>query len=310
MSRSFDPLILPLLRETLTHVIVAEAVSEFINSMLDCPLPIDGLAILVDFLGLPNATSKAHRGLGRELPETDDYGESLNSAIDEARDPFALSAASDTQLVRAENKALLAGRLAGSSSNAALPAVNSIVNQNELSQPVSHQFREAMYSALMTVMEERDEAHARMVATTVLHVHEMEQQRKAMRRLSEEFDTFKRQRGSEPSAEHGRKQSRAEKQMQQDSEAELLSLCQQLASEISARTSASLEIVRLKESREAERANEAAERQSLEDELRRTQELLALERSKVERSRKESLRWMQSYEEVVQDGEFEHAPRE
>ena len=91
--------------------------------------------------------------------------------------------------------------------------------------------------------------------------------------------------------------------MQQDSEAELLSLCQQLAGEISARTSASLEVIRLKESRKVERQNEAAERQAIEAELRRTRELLAAERSKLERSRRESRTWMQSYEEVVQVGD-------
>jgi len=271
--------------------------------------------VLVDFLELSNASTAPFpgfdisvRGLASDdVQDTDECPDDLlNLAFssDAVCNPFSLSAVSDTQLVRAENQALLAARLAGASDDFSLAVANS--SSSETNQSVlPHQFREAMYSALMTVMEERDEAHARMVAASVLHVHEMEQQKKAMRRQQAELESLKSRRDSEASSGNDGKGSgaalrRAEKEMQQDSEAELLSLCQQLAGEISARTSASLEAIRLKESRMVERENEAAERQALEEELRHTRELLAAERSKLERARRESRSWMQSFEEVVQ----------
>lgn len=284
--------------------------------MIDSSLPVDGYAMLVDFLSLPgNPSSVPHssseidnniKGLGNELHDTDECPkEILNDTFSGSRDPFALSAASDTQLLRAENQALLAGHLAaGMNEDVSLSITNS--SSGDLGQPsvgVSHQFRDAMYSALMTVMEERDEAHARMVAANVLHMHEIEQQKKATRRLSAELESLKARREAEHGISSNGRHSRhgAEKgSMQQDSDAEIVSLCQQLAGEISARTSASLEVIRLKESRKAERENEASERQALEEELKRTREMLATERSKLERSRRESQTWMHSYEEVVE----------
>jgi uncharacterized protein YPO0396 len=162
-----------------------------------------------------------------------------------------------------------------------------------------------MYGALMTVMEERDEAHARMVAAGVLHVHEMDQQRKKVDRLQSELDALQSRQpsaGSSGSSNNVDEIRRAARALQEESEAELLSLCQQLTTEIASRTSASLEIARLKESRRLERENELAERQALEDELKRTRELLAAERSKLERSRRESSTWKESYEEVLVHG--------
>jgi uncharacterized protein YPO0396 len=140
------------------------------------------------------------------------------------------------------------------------------------------------------------------VAAGVLHVHEMDQQRKIVQRLQLEVEALKARPAAGDSSDASDEVRRAARALQQDSEAELLSLCQQLASEISSRTSASLEIVRLKESRDLERENERAERQALEDELRRTRELLAAERAKLERSRRESSNWKESYEEVLVHG--------
>jgi hypothetical protein len=70
--------------------------------------------------------------------------------------------------------------------------------------------------------------------------------------------------------------------MMQNSDEELIALCQQLSGEISARTSASLEIIRLKEGRSIERTHEASEKEALKDELKRVKERLALEQSKAE----------------------------
>jgi len=57
-----------------------------------------------------------------------------------------------------------------------------------LQNAASSQYQEAMHSALMKAMEERDEAHARMVAANVLHVHETEQQKKKVALLAAQLE--------------------------------------------------------------------------------------------------------------------------
>lgn len=259
---------------------------------------------LTEFLGVSDASSRPTLDGSLVQGVADNERHSLSEAREvreSAEKGFSLSAVVEGQMIQAENQTLLLGRLSRNRSSEE-PSPGSLLLPGEtVAHPVSHQFREAMYSALMTVMEERDEAHARMVAAGVLHVHVMEQQKKAVRRLSMELEALKAQRESVAS-EQGTMKSRVEKQMQQDSEAELISLCQQLAGEISARTSASLEIVRLKESRQVERENEAAERLALEDELKRTKELLASTTLQLEQARNESRTWQQSYENVLHFG--------
>jgi len=65
--------------------------------------------------------------------------------------------------------------------------------------------------------------------------------------------------------------------MQQNSEAELVALCQQLAREISNRTEAALEVARLKASRQIERKYEHAEKDQLQDEISQLKEQLIRE---------------------------------
>lgn len=258
--------------------------------MLDVALPVEALAALVDFLNVQNVSTKLC------LPPA------ISVRAVSKKPPQSVCVSTDTivkHLARAESQALFAARLSGRTS------AEDEQNRSGVQvvyQTASGQFRQAMYSALMNVMEERDEAHARMVADGVLHAHELDQQRKLVRRLTTEVDALKMHRGAEDQGVSYTEQvRRADRAMQQDSEAELLSLCQQLASEISSRTSASLEIVRLRETREIERQNEAAERVALELELKRTKELLASEQAKLERSRQESMNWKESYQETVLD---------
>ena len=65
-------------------------------------------------------------------------------------------------------------------------------------------------------------------------------------------------------------------------------LNRQLAGEISAKASHALEIIRLKERRQIERENEAKERKSLQDELKRLKELLAAEQRKNQKASEEA----------------------
>jgi DNA repair exonuclease SbcCD ATPase subunit len=270
-------------------------VEEFLNSSLENALPMDGLIALTEFLEVSASSRQEQSTSGEALLAGPTPLEDMTNAASEA---FTLSSVVEGQLVHAENETLIARRV---QSQHKIHAPDSPHDANEIAiyHPVSHQFREAMYSALMTVMEERDEAHARMVAAGVLHVHEMEQQRKAVRRISAEMEAL-RQSQQVDSSFNEENRRRLERQMQQDSEAELISLCQQLAGEISARTSSALEVVRLKESRKIERENEAAERLALEEELRRTKELLQSAQTQLEQLRQGSQSLQQSIDDWVQ----------
>lgn len=155
----------------------------------------------------------------------------------------------------------------------------------------------------MKVMAERDEAHARMVSSDVLHVHEMEQQRRKVEHVESQLDVLKRRATANMSSEREKREMetlrRFDRERQNDMDEELVSLCQQLAGEISARTQASLEIVRLKETRKAEQEHEAAEKQALKDEIVQLRQELEKERKKAVLARQESGSWRDGFEEVV-----------
>ena len=159
----------------------------------------------------------------------------------------------------------------------------------------SQAFHEAVHTVLMQVMAERDESHARMVAAGVLHVHEMEQLRKQVRRLTAQLEA-----GSSSDPREQERVQHLKREMQQDTDMELVSLCQQLAGEISARTNASLEVIRLKESRKIERDTEEAEKKALLQETNEAKDALAKERARAEKAERELEQWKSSYEILVQ----------
>jgi hypothetical protein len=291
-------------------------IAEFLNSMLDCPLPIEGLAPLTEFLRIDNASTENATSPSTEVQKatpTDLELASQSSRKQFFSEIYSPTVICEAELLRAENESLLAERLA----NASIPtppgqrsAGLSLAMNHEPILPsfTTERFQEAMHSALMKVMEERDESHATMVASNVLHVHEMGQQKKKAAHLETQLDVAKktaaantnRFRMAEDPAEKERLRI-YERVMMQNSDEELIALCQQLSGEISARTSASLEIIRLKEGRSIERTHEASEKQALKDELNRTKELLAREQSKAEAQKRTSERWQYSYEEIIQD---------
>lgn len=285
--------------------------------MLDSLLPVDSLLLLSDFLQLTDAsTSNQDTELSRlELPfaRAAEIHLNENQRLERANEVLSSTSLCENELLRAEKQTLLAERL----SHLKKQSTNELLKR-EPSETVSYlvgadqphsasdQFRDAMHAALMTVMEERDEAHARMLSAEVLHVHQMEQQRKKAENLSTELELLKKSaptngaRARNNQNENGPDQETVRKlERQHDTDAELISLCQQLAGEISARTSASLEIVRLKESRKIEQENEAIEKQALKDEITQLRQQLAQERKKSLLARRESGSWRESFHEAV-----------
>ena len=298
----------------------AEVIAEFLNSILDCPLPIDGLATLTDFLLIVNVSTENAGGpksSGSVLAAARASQELSISAPRQhlVNEVSATSVLCEAELLRAEKKSMVAERLANVAILSAPNAVTSSSTLYEYILPSSttERFQEAMHSALMKVMEERDEAHANMVAANVLHVHAIEQQKKKFAHLSTQLELAEKQvasnygnrlrMGATVDPKDAERLRHYERAMQQNSDEELVSLCQQLAGEISARTSASLEVIRLKESRTIERDNELSEKQALKDELLRMKQLLALERKRVEETRRQSETWKQTYEAMQQGRE-------
>lgn len=311
-----------------------EVISVFLNAMLCSPLPIDGLACLAEFLQLSDASTNGSIHTHKHGPyspatltRSADSDASVNSASAKANEVFRLLSLCTAEFQRAEHQSEVAERLSKTVTSSDIRARNNLSGKAVVATLVtpfsppssSNQFRAAMHTALMKVMEERDEAHARMVSAEVLHVHEMEQHRKKISHLSSQLSTMKKRDAfnGTPAKFRDDKIKRdaaalrvQERSLQQDTDAELLSLCQQLAGEISARTSACLEVIRLKENRNIELENELVEKQALRDEVSQLRDQLSLQHRNAALARQESGTWRESYEEIVQIRDTATSPAE
>lgn len=288
--------------------------------MVRCPLPVATLVEIADFLGIcastkHSATSESENvepsSAAEKTGKSDATGEDKNSMqrstldtqnseienlpMERPQQIFSLLAACFTELLRVETSEKCATPTppvcprAMYHETAPIP-LNTQVYEPLLPPSVSHQMQLAMHEALVTVMAERDEAHAQLIASNVLHVHELEQERKKNEklRIEQELKDARRQL-QQPNVgnffqnlndDRSRRILDArlrdcETILGRNSDEELADTSRQLADEVSAKTSHVLEIVRLKETREIERKNEAAEKQALKDELRRVKALLA-----------------------------------
>jgi hypothetical protein len=319
----------------LTTICAAEIIAAFLNSTLECPLPVEGLAALSEVLGICASTKDVVTGDGEEenskgaVVSSDDAeatGEVHDSVANNAGKILGLLSACEAALSRAENadngefvanniSATVPAPVTAPSSTAPLPA-----RYEPLLPPsVTEHFHDAMHDALMKVMAERDESLAQLIASNVLHVHELEQERKkndnmtihlevanalalAKPNVPQLFMNFPGV-GDKPKQDaqaklHQVKIQNFELQVQ-NSDAQVIALCQQLAGEISAKTAATLEIIRLKEGRDIERKTAAAEKQALKDELKRVKQLLAEHQHEKDEARRESDNWKQSDDNLV-----------
>lgn len=295
-----------------------EVLQEFLNSLLCCPLPKGARDVVIQFLEIEESMQWE---FSTERNKKDDSSSRLMSK-DHAREIASMTSACHSELLRAQSRIVLAQRLdkfeveEPPSPTPATPKKNLSRSDSGPMSPapyldpllptsISDGLRDAMHEALMTVMAERDEAQAQLIAASVLHVHEMESERKKMDLLNEKLrhtqegakkekqglfaDRFKRQ----PSENSLHKY---QEQIIQSTDSELVGLCQQLAGEISAKTSASLEVIRLKESRKIEREQDAAAKEALQEELRKAREQLAAEQEKSLLATEETQKWKEMAE--------------
>jgi hypothetical protein len=274
----------------------AEVIAEFFNSMLYCALPIDALAILSDFLQIESESIETlDPNLSPALLNQDSSKNrpSGSAGCGDADDSlFPLLSKIESELLCVEHDMHVTKQFLALASQR-----NEPVHASD-APPAFHTFHEAMHVSLLKVMAERDEAHAKLVAADVMHVHELEQQRKQVQQLTARLEALSKPQTATNAEESGKMQ-RMQKQMQQNSDVELISLCQQLTGEISARTAASLEVLRLKESRKIERDIEKAEKRALLDELQSLKTELAREKALAKEAQCESQVWKQSYEHVA-----------
>jgi hypothetical protein len=321
---------------------VGELLKEFLNLTLDCPLPQNAIENVSRFLersdikGGSVAYEPSSFWGDYASPVMGIVGPVLEPSIASTQEILACTVSCENDLVRAETQGRYAQRLiesyqieqgrskaaSVSSKQVAIPTPVLIRTTSQpfleplLPSEITENLHEAMHGALMNVMTERDESHAQLIAASVLHMHEMERERKKVNNLTEQLAATQRLVRAQQNAggnaffadktpivrendDMKGKMSEIHQKMIQSSEEEMLALCQQLAGEISAKTSASLEIIRLKESRNIERENERAEKEALKNELKRYKELLAAEEQKANEARLEALAWKQSCEEAT-----------
>lgn len=307
----------------------ADVVMEFLNFSLDCPLSITAHFALKDLLGIPNAASREILAPLDCLPEETNLISEVSQAetamtIDEASsslsqdksdanllndNAMSLSSQCIAELLHAENKSRLAAGLL--LSPPMVPLCTPIHQPQSLAWQIEENLQSAMHTALMKVMAERDEAHAQLVSASVLHAHKLDQERKKVARLEAKFDLANKmaQRPVIPRFGLDRKRMQEEEEeraklqkkqlaMQQDSDAEIVALCEQLSGEISSRTKAALEVTRLKEARIIEKKQEMEEKDALRDELTQLRDTLRKEQKKAQEAKLEAERWKQCYEHV------------
>ena len=305
---------------------------EFLNSSLVCPLPSGALFALTDFLNIQDAptieiSSTDSESLEEENDSAKHVSEECNLSLttdfptnceDMSNQILALSSICTSELLQAERNGNLATELANAMSRTNTNNnISPALYEPLLPTHVTEHLQEAMHSALMKVMAERDEAHAQLVSASVLHAHALEQQKKKAERLEGQLEVAQRKalklasasqvfgidrlRRTEHEKQEEEKLRKTEMEMQRNTDAEMVALCQQLSSEISSKTKAALEVVRLKESRAIERQHEIEEKEALKNELIRMRELLAKEQSKTEEALREAEKWKQSYEKVAEE---------
>lgn len=284
----------------------AQAISDFLNAIVECPLPLDALTLLTDFLTLSDASSRPCHSDRLVTDHESIDANALEAWSKERSELFDLATLCETELIRAEKQLYMAHGLASADAASGGPSLVEKPTEAKTPQPFTQPLlQEALHKTLIQIMEERDEAHARLIAADVLHIHELEQKRKQLEALESQL-AVSRQHAADTNLfanDKERKQFEAMRRhdldRQRDTDAELMSLCQQLAGEISSRTATNLEVIRLKEIRKIERETERAQKQALQDELLQVRRDLERERQRTAFLRRDTKTWKDSFEEAV-----------
>jgi hypothetical protein len=277
---------------------------------VNSPLPIDSLACVAEFFQISDSSANNHTTertsyVGTTSRKVINPSAELNGIDAVVSEFYKVITLCEAEYVNSKRQSALALRLVEKHlstdfDSTSLPA---LVDPGSSVLPSIH-FRNAAFTALNRVMEERDSAHSKLVSAEVLHQFEMDEQRKLLihqleKREAETGEALVNATPAEKKDESGATLNRQEKHIHRDADSELLSLCQQLAGEISARTAADMEVIRLKESRKIEQEIEAVEKANLQMELALAREQLQRQNERLELALQDAQRWRESFEEAV-----------
>jgi hypothetical protein len=282
-------------------------VSSFLNDFVNSPLPIDGLACLVEFLKLSDSSINQARVIGLGLAKASNVNQisrattTINARASSSfgMDIFRMLSLCETDTLIVKNQISMVAGLQEKqdkrveSSNLS-PHSGVSVPTNAMLSLSSYQFRDALYSALKDVLRERDEIHSRLVRSELLHMNETEELRRNISDLSIKIQSLKNdkvvevEQTSDISEDKNSMSQRLDSKSSYNSDSELQSLCQQLSGEIIARTAAEMEVLRLNESRIIEQKQDATDKQVLEKEVMRLKEALLQKDALLEQAQQEN----------------------
>lgn len=258
--------------------------------MLAIPLPAVASERLQTFLCLSKQVSTTSEALETHntLPATEEPG--IVATLTD------ICKICESELTNAESKIMLAKKMAEirGSKTPSLDRLNfqSFDFRNE-------NFGNSLQRALLDVMKERDEAKAKLVSIEVCRSSQRERYSRHAAVLSNELYLAKLNSSSNAPVSQG-SSSNINESMFQDADTEVVTLCQQLAGEISARTTSELEIIRLKETHSLYKKSQEKEKQRLNNEIATLRSQLEVERRKVEATERDYELWKKSFETAFQ----------
>ncbi|KAL3924286.1 MAG: hypothetical protein SGILL_001138 [Bacillariaceae sp.] len=312
-----------------------DSIAGFLNSLLECPLPIEALAILSETLGISASTMDVSTS---DITGKDEVLENLTKDLPRERPGriMGLLSACQAEMQRIENGIAIRDTndkqvqllSMNSSQEPVIEQVPTPVCYEPVLPPsLTNSVHDSVQEALLNMMGERDEANAQLIGANVLHIHSLERERKKIEKLEaeakmrEEVAKIQAQTDlNQPNIANffgGKPDDRVAKMRKEidlkieafhqvyrshaTTDEEIAQLCTQLSNEISAKTSHALEIKRLKDVGENERKMKDTEKSTLVEELRRTKDRLAAEEAKRAGAQKEADKWKAMYEDCTRD---------
>jgi hypothetical protein len=276
---------------------------EFLDALLARPVPTVVFNVLIKFLDLQSSITGLPEFLSPKNCHLDDkdFDSSLGQEMSEVLHHCG------TELEKSEKQIRSARNL--------LPILHDrpLMSNDEsriLPRITSPGTNQMIFDKLKSVMIERDTMHSSLVASRVYHAHEIEMERKKNKRLEARIKSIEEMsdRTSAPGAVFFLGQPtipdinslrKSERDMIQDVEMELNSLCCQLASAISSRVSAELEIERIMEIQATKEAIHNQEMSKLKEELLLVKKQAHEETMKRIKAEKECQKWRDSFEALL-----------
>ncbi|CAJ1957250.1 unnamed protein product [Cylindrotheca closterium] len=316
----------------------ADVLEGFLNSVLECPMPVGTLGSLTEVLGIcvstkdvtlvpsqtesrtesakdDTVTSTIELGENRKANKEDDM--LLSASQLEPEKMLSLISTCGAQMLRAEYNSPrpTKNRPVTQSETEALP-VPAVINKFTafgsplLPASIQKELQRPLHDALIRIMAERDVSNAQLIGSSVLHAHALENEKRKNRLLELELEVLRRlSQANQPSGNlfggqlaatvpHKDLEAKVKKLQLENSDDMMIALSQQLGVEIHAKTELEAEIKRMKESDKLKSEVEIAENEALKKELKRVKDLLAAEERSKQSAFMESEKYKASYERL------------